>query len=104
MLQNGTTVALRDIVGNDRKDETTMANLNLTAEQAIERSEEHNEIVTIEGSEEIHNTLRVECDDSVEHYVDHEDGYTLTEYWKNDPNSEDGMLWRVHVRDNDPVE
>jgi hypothetical protein len=76
----------------------------LTAENAIARSEEYDEIVTIEGSKEAHEFLLDECSDNVEHHVDHEDGYTLTEYWKNDPDSADGMLWRVHVRDNDPTE
>jgi len=70
---------------------------NLTAEQAIARSEEYDEIVTIEGSKEAHDFLRDECSDSTEHCVGSHQ--LMTEYWKNDPNSEDGMTWRVHVLD-----
>ena len=74
---------------------------NMTAEQAMARSEEYDEIVTIDGSDETHEMLRDACSDSVEYYIDREYGYTLTEYWRNDPHSSDGMLWRVHVRDAD---
>ena len=66
-----------------------MANV---AEQAIQRSESHDEIVTIDYDAEGAETLAAECDDSV-----HANG--MTEYWANDPDSEDGMTWRVHMRD-----
>ena len=70
---------------------------HLTAERAIERSEEYDEIVTIEGSKEIHAFLKSECDDSVERCVGSHQ--LMTEYWKNDPNSDYAMTWRVHVLD-----
>lgn len=74
-----------------------MATLNLTAEQAMARSEECDEIVTIEGSKEAHDMLRDECSDYTEHCVGSHQ--LMTEYWKNDPDSEDKMTWQVHVLD-----
>ncbi len=61
------------------------------ASQAIERSESHNEIVTIDYDAIGAEYVAAECDDSI--VANH-----VTEYWANDPNSEDGMLWRVHMR------
>lgn len=69
----------------------------MTAEQAIERSVSHNEVVTIDYSEEAELTLSAECDDSVS-------ANGVTEYWANDPESETAMLWRVHMRNDRSVE
>lgn len=61
----------------------------MTAEQAIERSISHNEIVTLDYSRDALSFLSSECDDSAE-------AHGATEFWGT---SEDGDDWRVHVRD-----
>ena len=64
----------------------------MNARQAIERSESHDEIVTLDYDVDAIETLQAECDSSVH-------GNDMTEFWANDPASETKMLWRVHVRD-----
>jgi hypothetical protein len=58
------------------------------AEQAIQRSISHTEIVTIDYDAAVAADLAVECDDSVE-------ANEVTEYWGTDA---DGNEWRVHMR------
>lgn len=65
--------------------------MKTVAEQAIERSKSHDEIVTIDYDQAAYEELRAECDDII-------DANDVTEFWSDDPDSEDGMLWRVHVR------
>ena len=65
-----------------------MSNNTMTAEQAIQRSISHNEIVHIAHDSEAVEALTVRCDDHVEANEEHE-------FWGTD---DDGNEWRVHVR------
>lgn len=58
----------------------------MTAEQAIERSVSHNEIVTLEWDSVVFDDLLVESDDSTRGEVH--------EFW----GCRDGREWRVHMR------
>ena len=58
----------------------------MTAEQAIERSVSHNEIVTLEWDSVVFDDLLVESEDSVMGEVH--------EFW----GTRDGASWRVHMR------
>lgn len=63
----------------------------LTAEQAIDRSITHDEIVTIPETAAALAVLRGECDECAEGVG--VDGDT-NEYWGD----EEGQAWRVHTR------
>lgn len=58
------------------------------ATRAIKRSVTHNEIVTVDASHEIEETLTAECDDHVQNGLVHE-------FWGA---TVEGHEWRVHVR------
>ncbi len=60
----------------------------MTTTQAIERSITHDEIVTIDYSDEAEAELGVECDNSVRNGP-------VVEFWGRD---QDGDAWRVHLR------
>jgi len=62
----------------------------MTAKEAIDRSRSHDEIVTIDYDAEVLVALESECDGSVKANGVHE-------FWGNDSDSENDMLWRVHV-------
>lgn len=70
--------------------------MNRVAKTAIDRSESHDEIVTIDHDADAFVDLEAQCDDNV-----HANG--VTEFWANDPESEDKMTWRVHMRDASPA-
>lgn len=61
----------------------------MTADQAIERSISHTEIVTLDYTDDLVFALRNESDDSVKA------NYGETEYW----GTRDGRHWRVHLYD-----
>jgi hypothetical protein len=61
------------------------------ATDAIARSASHNEVVTLDYDAAAYEELLVECDDN----VSTED---VTEFWGNDPDDENKMTWRVHVK------
>lgn len=60
----------------------------MNAEQAIERSITHNEIVTIDSTKDDLEHLLYECEDSV-------DANGVWEFWGS-PRSD--AMWRVHVK------
>lgn len=63
----------------------------MNAQEAIERSRSHDEIVTLDAfDEDDYQTLLVECDDNV-------DANGMLEFWADDPDSDTEMLWRVHM-------
>lgn len=64
----------------------------MNAEQAIERSISHNEIVNLEYDADTAADLRSVCDDTVR-------GNEVTEYW----GTKDGSEWRVHMGMRYPV-
>ncbi len=66
--------------------------MNKRAEQAIDRSVSHNEIVHITASEEIDAALEEACDGSV--LTQNGAGLPMTEFWGK---REDGEEWRVHT-------
>lgn len=57
-------------------------------QRAIERSISHNEIVTLDWSEDLESELDNRCEDSANNTT-----YGLLEYWGNDEGE-----WRVHLR------
>ena len=59
-----------------------------TAQDAIARSISHNEIITIDNTDENLEALLVECDD-------HTETGSVHEFWGTD---DDGNEWRVHAR------
>jgi hypothetical protein len=61
------------------------------ATDAIARSASHGEVVTLDYDANTYEELLAECDDNVAT----ED---LTEFWANDPENEDKMAWRVHMK------
>ena len=61
-----------------------------TAAEAIAHSQQYDEIAYCEDTSENHETLLVECDDNCS-------GNGLEDYWADDPESDDKMLWRVNV-------
>ena len=67
--------------------------LDLTAKQAIARSVSHDEIVHVDGDNQMHLDLSAWCDDSVQTRGT-EPGQSLTEYWGT---TDDDQDWRVHV-------
>jgi hypothetical protein len=67
-----------------------------TAKAAIDRSESHDEIVTIDYDADAFAALKAASSDYAS-----ADG--VTEFWRNDPDSETAMTWRVHMRDEDPA-
>jgi len=60
------------------------------AKEAIQHSEQLSEIAHCEDTAENHETLLAESDG-------HHSGNGLEDYWADDPDSEDKMLWRVNV-------
>lgn len=66
--------------------------MNKQAEQAIDRSISHNEIVHIAATEEIDVALAEVCESSVE--TTNGAGLPTTEFWGT---REDGEEWRVHT-------
>jgi hypothetical protein len=66
--------------------------MNKQAEQAIDRSVSHNEIVHIAATEEIDAALTEVCESSVE--TQNGSGLPTTEFWGT---REDGEEWRVHT-------
>lgn len=68
----------------------------MNAKQAIAQSRAQDEIVTIDYTESAYETLLAECDDHVETSLGTPD--EINEFWANDPESEDKMAWRVHLR------
>ncbi len=62
-----------------------------TAKEAIEFSESHNVITYCVDTPTNRDDLFFECDDSIA-------GGQDIEFWADDPESETGMLWRVHIK------
>ncbi len=65
------------------------------ASDAIARSRAHGEIVTLHYDSDAYADLVDASDDRVAT----ED---VTEFWANDPDDENAMAWRVHMRHADP--
>ena len=62
----------------------------MTATTLIIRSEKHNELVTHEWNQQLHDELYSLCSDC----GDTNEG---VEFWGSDPECEDSMEWRIHL-------
>ena len=66
----------------------------MDAKEAMNRSRSYNEIVYCDDTQENRDILLAECDGNVE-------ANGVSEYWTDDPDRNDGMIWRVHIIEND---
>ena len=67
-----------------------MTTTHATAAEAIRHSEQYDEIAICEDTTENQETLMSECDDNCS-------TNGLEDYWADDPDSDEGMIWRVNI-------